>query len=117
MTFSGELKHKVAFQVHTESNPDSPRDYGNVFSDWVTSFERRAAFKHLRGGETIIAARLEGRHTQIIRVRASTETRSVTPEWRIVDARDQTVYNIRDVTPTEGDNAWLDFLVEKGVAT
>ena len=63
-----------------------------------------------------MARRLQGRHTQVITLRASSQTRQITAEWRLVDARDGTVFNVRDVTP-ETDRTWISLLCERGVAT
>jgi head-tail adaptor len=124
---AGDLKHRVAFDVREVSNPDAPEDYGNTVDEWVEQFTCRAGYRHLRGGETIMAGRLQGRHAQIVFVRASSETRQVTQEWRMRDLNngewDDTsetiwtgpVYAVKDVSPGE-DRQWIDFLVESGVA-
>jgi len=113
---AGDLYYRVGFEARVVENPDSPIDYGNTESTWVEQFACRAQFIHLRGGEDVIAARLEGRHLQIIRVRASSETRLVTTDFRVVDKRNSDIFNVRDVTHNV-DRQWIDFLVEKGVAT
>lgn len=121
---AGDLIHRVAFDVRVAGNPDSPIDYGNTVVDWVEQFTCRAAFIHLRGGETVLAGRLEGRHSQIIQVRASPETRAVTTDWRVRDLDNGEwvggqwagpIYHVKDVTPHEEDRAWLDMLVQTGV--
>lgn len=114
---AGRLYEKVSFQKRIEVNPDAPRDLGNIQSVWETQFERRAAYRHLRGGETVLAARLSGVHPQVITVRAGDDTRTVNPDWRIVDNRTGTVYNIRDVSPSVDDRMWLDILADTGAAT
>lgn len=108
---SGDLHHLLSFQKQGTA-VDS---YGGTTSAWAAQFTCHGGFVHLRGGEGVQAARLEGRHVQVIRVRASTNTRSVTPEWRIADSRTGDVFNIRDVEPGE-DRQFIDFLCEKGVA-
>lgn len=113
---AGGLYFRVGFEVRTVENPDSPADYGNTEAAWVEQFACRAEFIHVRGGEDVMAARLAGRHVQVIRVRASTETLAVTTDWRAVDKRNADVFNIRDVTHTT-DRRWVDLLCEKGVAT
>jgi hypothetical protein len=40
----------------------------------------------------------------------------VTTDWRVRDVRTGTIYNIRDITPSD-DRAFLDFLVQSGVAS
>lgn len=117
MIAAGDLDHSVSFQVRTEGNPDSPADMGNTVIDWQTQFVERAKYKHLRGGETVLAARLAGRHTQLIIVRASTRTRNLDSTWRVIDNNTGEIFNIRDITPTEDDRMWLEILAEKGVAT
>ena len=82
---------------------------------WMAQFTVRAAYRHLRGGEDVMAGRLQGRHTQVITVRASSQTRQITAGWRLVDARDGTVFNVRDVTQ-ETDRMWISLLCERGVA-
>jgi hypothetical protein len=113
---AGDLYYRVAFEARTMENPDSPADYGNTESTWVELFSCRAEFIHLRGGEDVMAARLQGRHLQVIRVRASDETDAVTTDNRIVDMRNGDILNIRDVTH-DTDRRCIDFLCEKGVAT
>jgi SPP1 family predicted phage head-tail adaptor len=88
---------------------------GGTGGAWAEQFQRRAGFTHLRGGEKVLAARLEGTHTLVIRVRSSTGTRTVTTDWRVRDVRTGTAYNIRDITPTE-DRMFLDILAQSGVA-
>lgn len=112
---AGDLYERVGFEARVEENPDSPVDYGNTEAAWVEQFERRAEYIHLRGGETIQAARLAGRHVQVIKVRSDTATRTVTTDWRAVDKRTGDIFNVRDVTPSK-NRQWLDLLCEKGVA-
>jgi SPP1 family predicted phage head-tail adaptor len=107
---AGALKERVSLAVRNEQDDG----YGNTVSGWVEQFQDAAKYTHLRGGETVIAARLENRHPQVIRVRAHTKTRGVTADWRIKDVRSGVEYAIRDVTQTV-DNKWIDFLCERGV--
>ena len=107
------------YKVDCQKEDDSVDELGNPVpgaGGWQTQFSVRAAYRHLRGGESVIAARLQGQHTQVITVRASAQTRQITTDWRLVDARDGTVFNIRDVT-AETDRQWISLLCERGVAT
>lgn len=109
---AGDLVERVGFEA-----PQSGSDgAGGVLDGFAEQFEARAQFIHLRGGESVLAARLEGRHTLVIRVRSSTASRAVTGDWRIADKRAGTLFNIRDITPSP-DRAFIDFLCEAGVAT
>lgn len=110
------LFHQVAFLERELVNPDYPYDYGNVVGAWVARFTCRAAFVHLKGGdETVMAGRLAGTHHQIIRVRKTPQTATITTAWAVRDEATATSFNIRDVTPTE-DRASLDLLCQSGVA-
>ena len=89
---------------------------GNTVSGpFETQFTVRAAYRHLRGGEAVIASRLENRHPVIITVRASSQTKQITADWQLVDARDGTAWAVRDVTH-ETDRQFISLLCERGVA-
>lgn len=109
---SSALFHKVAF-LTLEGGDDG---YGNYVGGWVQQFTCRAQFIHLRGGEAVMAGRLQGTHTQIIRVRRSSLTLTATTDWMVRDTATSAEFNVRDITPTD-DRAWLDLLCESGVAT
>lgn len=108
---AGDLYYRVAFDKRAEVDDG----YGNTVSDWREQFQCRAAFRHLRGGESVMAGRLQGKHVQVITVRASSQTREITTDWRVRDVRTGEAFNIRDVTH-ETDRAFISFLCEKGVA-
>lgn len=108
---ASDLFYRAAFDQRDEVDDG----YGNTQSDWVERFQSRAAYRHLRGGEAVMAGRLEGKHTQIITVPASSQTRQVDTDWRIRDVRTGEQFNVRDVTH-ETDRQWISFLVERGVA-
>lgn len=90
--------------------------YGNTVSDFVEQFTISGAIKHRRGGEDVLASRLGGVHPLLIIVRSTELTRKITTDWRLIDARNNTEYAIRDVTP-ETDRAFITLLCESGVAT
>jgi SPP1 family predicted phage head-tail adaptor len=108
---AGDLKHRVAFDLRMPKSDGA----GNGIAEWREEFEAYAGFIHLRGGETVMAARLQGQHTLVIFVRASSQTRSVESDWRIRNSRDGTIYNIRDIVHSE-DRAWIEFTCQSGVA-
>ncbi|NTB96916.1 phage head closure protein [Agrobacterium tumefaciens] len=108
---AGDLFHSVAFDVREEVD----RGDGVTVGNWVEKFQVRAGFTPLRGGESVLAGRLQGQQTQIIFVRASSKTRDVNTDWRVRDVRSGVSYNIREITQTR-DRLWLDFLCQSGVA-
>lgn len=107
--------HDLFYRVAFDRRVDVDDGYGNTKGDWQEKFQCRAAYRHLRGGESVMAGRLEGRHTQVITVRSSSQTRKVTTDWRVRDVRTGDEFNIRDVTQ-ETDRQWISLLVERGVA-
>ncbi len=108
---ANDLFERVAFDLRIETDDGM----GNTQGDWAEQFQCRAAYRHLRGGESVMAGRLQGKHTQIITVRASSQTREITTEYRVRDTRTGDEFNIRDVTH-ETERQWISLLVEKGVA-
>lgn len=110
---AGKLTERVTIARRVMANPDAPNDYGNTVAEWADEGTVAAEYIHLRGGEAVMAGRLQGRHPQIVRVRASALTRQVETHWRVTDARTGTHFNVRDVAPDPG-RAWIDWLVETG---
>jgi hypothetical protein len=120
---SSDLFERVAFD-----EPATVQDgYGNSQGDFVERFQCRAGFTPIRGGESVIASRLEGRQPIVVRIRASTKSRMITPDWQMRDARKGEwsgdgaqfwtgpVYAIRSIIETK-DRMYLDLMVEGGVA-
>lgn len=112
---AGRMHQRIHFQKRSIVD-DS---YGNeVAGPFETVFTTSAELIPLRGGEPVQAARLVGVQPYTVRIRSCAAAREVTPSWRIVDARNASrVMNIRTVTNPDQKNAWLDLLVDDGVAT
>lgn len=110
MMNSGNLFEKFAFEGPVEVADG----YGGVIQGWTDPVEVRAAIQYLRGGETVQAARLQGKQPAVLRVRNSTTLRLVDPSWRARDTRTGVVYNIRSVVRSD-DRRWLEFTVESGL--
>lgn len=106
------LFNSVEFQERVEENDG----YGNTVGTWDVKFSTRAEYIHLRGSESVMAARLTGKHIQIIRVRNNTATRAANVAWRIRDKRSGVLYNIRDIEH-EVNRQFISFTCESGVAT
>lgn len=109
---AGDLYYRVAL----DKREDVSDGAGNTVGKFVEQFQCRAAYRHLRGGESVMASRLQGHHVQVITVRASSQARLVTTDWRVRDVRNGTAFNIREITH-EVDRQFISFLCESGVAT
>lgn len=111
---AGKLNRRLRFEARAEVNDGA----GNMVSgDWAHEFDAWANLSMLRGGESVLAARLESRQPAIVTIRNSRNARRVNSDWRIVDSRDGRIYNIRENPKESSDRADLEMLVEAGVAT
>lgn len=115
---SGSLRGRVHLQKRsTEPDPWGGPDREGDFATVATV---ACEFVALKGGEQVIASRLQGVQPYIVKVRQSTTTRAVDETWRLVDARpiagqSARVFAIK-APPTDPDQkrAWLEILVEQG---
>lgn len=105
------LHEHIAFDKPVEQSDGQ----GGTVNGWQEQFQCRAHYRFLRGGESVQAARLEGRQPLVITVRSSSETRQVETQWRIRDVRTGTVFQVKAINPTE-DRRFLEILAESGVA-
>lgn len=88
--------------------------FGNFIGEWAPAFSRWCAVRALRGTETVLAARLEGRQPVIVTVRSDPETDQIDPEMRAtINGR---VYNVREHPGLTEDRLYLEFLAESGVS-
>ena len=105
------LDHRAEFSLR-ESIED---DMGGTRDEWVPQFVEWAGVKHLRGGESVMQARLASRNPVIVTIRNSARARQITSEWA-VELRSRSgivlVAEVKeDPRPSEGD-AYLEFLAE-----
>src|ERR1044072_5399402 len=109
---AGDLRERVAFERRGLVDDG----YGNeVSGEFAEVFRCAARIKPARGGESIQAARLAGRQPVVITVRCSSNTRTVTTDWRVKDVRSDTVYNIRSIVNPDEHRAYFDMECDAGV--
>lgn len=114
---AGRMTQKIAFEMREEVNPDHPHDEGNTRAEWIEQGCTAAELIPLRGGETVLAGRLQGTQTVILRLRSTSLTRRISSGWRARDIKAGTIYNIREITPDPVSRASIDILCQAGVAT
>lgn len=107
---AGKLNERFAF----DRRENSSDGYGNTVASWHQEYACAARRQFLRGGEGMIAARLQGTQTALITVRACVESKAITTEHRARDVRTGDIYNVREAKITE-DRAFVELLCEKGV--
>ena len=110
---AGDLDRKVTFQSPVQQRDED----GQVHQGWKDEFEAWAAVRHLRGGESVMQARMQSRSPAILTIRNSASARAVTSEWRAV-VRDRTgierVYEMREDPRPSEDSGFLEMLAESG---
>lgn len=109
---AGPLYNLCAFDQPIEAADG----YGNLTSTFAEQFQLHGNFIFLRGGEQVMASRLNGQQPAIVRIRACHDSERITPDWQLRDVREGVTYNIRSITiaPSRG---YFDLLVQAGVAT
>lgn len=111
MTSAGDLRERVALDKRQTTNDLA----GNRRTGFAQQFERRAQFVYAGGSEAVMAERLQGRSVLKIRLRSDSQTRQITPDWQLRDARRGTVYAIREAD-TVTNPQWVYLVVLSGVA-
>jgi len=123
---TGLLTRRVAFDAPAPGDDG----HGGIVTGWTgteAEIQAWAHFRHLRGSETVIAARLAGRQPIVVTIRATVAARAIGADWRMrdLDAGDWAsgdvwtgpVYNLRQAPVPGQSRQWLELLVEGGVPT
>lgn len=112
---AGKLRERLLFQ-----SPMSGDDgYGNTVDGWQ---DEKAIWAEVRpikggGGEQVLGQRLSGVQPVIISVRYSRFSRGIASDWRAIDTRTETLYQVKSPpTDMDGRREYLDMLAESGVA-
>jgi len=92
--------------------------YGSTEGDYSDEpeFVMSAKVRNKLGGETVQAARLEGRKFVNITVQSCLAVRAVSTAWKARDMRAGVDYNIRSIIDPDGKRQWVEMLCEEGVA-
>lgn len=122
---TGHLTRLVAFDAPTSA----PDGYGGTEVGWTgegAQVKAWAHFKYLRGTESVMAARLEGKQPIVITIPNFSAARAITTDWRMRDLHDGTfdsggtwdgpTFNITQAPLPTQDRQWLELLVQGGVA-
>lgn len=110
-TGAAQLRQLLAAEKREEIDDG----YGNTVGAWVLQSEHPASVEARRGGETVIAGRLQGTVAYIVTVRHSTSAAAITTDHRFRDLRSGATYNIRTAIARPRRD-YIDFDVELGVA-
>lgn len=104
---AGELTKRAAL-LEPDKAPDAD---GKVVQGHVERGTVWANVLPLRGGESIMQARMQSRNPAIVTIRVSGLSRRVTSEWRVrIDGR---TYDVKEQPRQSKDRAMLEFMVEE----
>lgn len=111
MPGAGDLKHRITFQRRAnDANGDPLGAWTNQFTVWTKMV-------WLRGSESAVHQRLEGRQPLALVVRTSSQARQIDTTWRAVNARNTSEkFAITAVSPAK-EAGFIDILAVKGGAT
>lgn len=101
---AGNLRNKIILQRRTA---DANGDLLGPFEDVIT---RRAEIIYLRGGEPVMAQRLQGVQPAVVAVYADSVTRTVTNAWRLIDDRTKQIHEITAPPTMTADRQWVEIL-------
>lgn len=103
-----DLTKRATFQRPIEARDED----GNPIQAYPDAFKAWVNLKPLRGGESVMASRMDARAPAIVTFRTSTQAREVTSEWRVViDGR---IYDAKEDPRETQDRAFLEMLIEGG---
>lgn len=96
----------AVFQSPVQSRDED----GQIVQGWTDEFDEWANVRYLRGGETVMQARMLSRSPAIVTIYASDLALRVTSEWRVViDGR---MFEIKEDPRPTPDRAFLEMLAE-----
>jgi|AntAceMinimDraft_8_1070364.scaffolds.fasta_scaffold110817_3 head-tail adaptor len=111
----GELNRLVTVQARQAEVDIYGNDAAETWADVIAS--EPAAIRPLRGGESVIAAKLQSTGLVEIKVRYSERTSQISEAHRLVNTRTPAeVYNIRYIEQPDQRGRYLVLTCERGVA-
>lgn len=100
---SGDFRERVRFEARELISDD----YGNdVTGAFKPQFERSALYIMKPGSETVLAARLQGQQPVTMILHYDSKTRTIRTNWRAVDLRTGTIFNIRASEDMDRKRQW-----------
>jgi SPP1 family predicted phage head-tail adaptor len=102
-----QLRHLMTFQ-----RPVTQDDvYGGTQQSWADEFQTWGHILYLRGGESVMQARLESRQPVVITVHQNDDTMRVDSSWRVVYGSQ--IFNLKEhPRPNQERRPYLEVLAE-----
>lgn len=106
MIATGKLDRRATF---AEPFKDKDAD-GKVIQRHVDQFAVWANSRWLRGGETVMQARMQSRSPAIVTIRSSPDSARITSEWKMfMDGRE---FDVKERPRLTDDRAFYELMVE-----
>lgn len=113
---AGPMRQLLAWERREDVNPDFPEDYGNTQSAFVEQFRMHAQRRAMRGGESVMASRLDGTQPYILTIRQCDMARRIRTDWQARDVRSGQELQVKSIVDPTDRGAVLDIMVVDGVA-
>jgi SPP1 family predicted phage head-tail adaptor len=111
---AGDLRESILIQTETKA-PDGRGGSTSTWSQKIAAMPARIT-PMMRGGETVIAAALTSVATYEIWVRCNSDTDTIAPADRVVNARTGLTYNIRLISNPDEHRRFYCILCQTGTA-
>lgn len=111
LVLANQFRDRFRFEKRLEE--EDP--FGNTEGEWQVLFTRRVCLRAQKGGETVLAQRLQSQQPVLVIVRRDSETSLIQPDWRLVDERTDIIYAIHTVYDMERHGRHITLLCETGV--
>lgn len=109
---AGALRSVLAYEIRAEVDDGA----GNpVSGPWVAQFLMSAQVHPLRGGEAVLASRLQGTQPYLVTARCTVASLGMTTDGRLRDTRTGATYDITSAVPREKRD-YVDVLCVAGTA-
>ncbi|WP_336968336.1 head-tail adaptor protein [Brevundimonas aurantiaca] len=109
MSSAGKMRDRIRFDQRA-------LDANQVrLGPWEEGFTVWAETTWLRGGEGVVAQRLEGKQPVAFSIRDSAQARMITTGFRAVDSRTQQVFDVTAASPSR-EPGFIDVLAVSGGA-
>jgi len=106
---AGDLKERVILQRRALDNNGDRLGPWETVSSGAADQGWAAQILRLKGGEPVMAQRLQGVQPALIAVRSGTTTRQVDNAWRAIEKRTGQIHDITSAIETP-DRAWVEIL-------
>jgi head-tail adaptor len=110
----GILLERIRFEKRGQADDGLGNVQAGAFAEVYTC---AAEIKPKLGSETVMASRLSGSQPMLITVRMCAAIIDIAADWRIVDVRKKTLYDIKAFSNPDMKRQYLEILAVSGVAT